>query len=55
MHSKAQSDASASNQLMSHFLYKSSERDGFAIGRRLTGGLPDVGTDRLFRRNLIRD
>jgi len=34
---------------------KSGESAGFAARRRLTGGLPDVGTDRVFHRNLIRD
>jgi hypothetical protein len=40
---------------MSHFPVKSSESDRFAVDRRLTGGLPDVGKDPLFQRNLIRD
>jgi hypothetical protein len=38
-----------------HFPVKSEETVIFAAGRRLTGELPDVGTDGVFHRNLIRD
>jgi hypothetical protein len=34
---------------------KSAETVIFAAGLRLTGELPDVGTDGVFHRNLIRD
>src|SRR5665213_991712 len=37
-----------------HFPVKSGTIGLFAAPERLTAGLPDVGTDRLFRRNLIR-
>jgi hypothetical protein len=38
-----------------HFPIKSAETVLFNAGLRLTGGLPDVGTDGVFHRNLIRD
>src|SRR4051794_38276569 len=39
---------------MSHFLVKSGKSATFAPWRRLTAGLPDVGTDGVLHRNLIR-
>jgi hypothetical protein len=36
------------------FLKESGETPSFAAGRRLTGGLSDVGTERLLHKNLIR-
>ena len=39
---------------MSHFPVKSANRAAFARPRRLTGGLPDVGTGEVLHRNLIR-
>jgi hypothetical protein len=41
--------------LLSHFPVKSGKSATFAPGRRLTGGLPDVGTDGVLDRNLIRN
>jgi invasion protein IalB len=40
---------------MSHFPVTSGKSTGFAARRGLTGGLPDVGTDEVLHRNLIRD
>jgi hypothetical protein len=39
---------------MSHFPGKSGQSRTFAGWRRLTAGLPDVGTDGVRHRNLIR-
>jgi len=40
--------------MTSHFPEKSGKSATFAFRRRLTGGLPDVGTDGVLRRSLIR-
>src|SRR3984957_6131466 len=53
--STAQSDAATANLRQRHFPVKSAETVIFVTGLRLTGELPDVGTDGVFRRNLIRD
>src|SRR5258708_35246259 len=52
--SKTLSDASLANPRMSHFPVNSGKSPIFAPPHRLTGGLPDVGTDGALRRNLIR-
>jgi hypothetical protein len=53
--STAQSDATPAILGPARFLVKSAETFIFAAGLRLTGQLPDVGTDGVFHRNLIRD
>jgi hypothetical protein len=53
--STAQSDAVVAILRRRHFPVKSAETDLFVAGLRLTGELPDVGTDGVFHRNLIRD
>jgi hypothetical protein len=53
--SRAHSDAAAAILRQPHFPVKSAETVIFATGPRLTGELPDVGTDGVFHRNLIRD
>src|SRR3984893_3203842 len=40
---------------LSHFPVRSGKSATFAHRGRLTGGLPDVGTDEVLDRNLIRD
>src|SRR5260370_1052927 len=52
--SKARSDASLGILMMSQFPEKSGKSATFAPRRRLTGGLPDVGTDGVLHRSLIR-
>jgi hypothetical protein len=49
------SDAAAAIVRRRHFPVKSAETVTFAASLRLTGELPDVGTDGVFHRNLIRD
>src|SRR3981189_90541 len=53
--STAPRDALPAILRMSHFPVKSGKSAGFAGMRGLTGGLPDVRTDELLPRNLIRD
>src|SRR6478609_5592425 len=53
--STVQRDAAAAILPRRHFPVKSAETVIFATAMRLTGELPDVGTDGAFHRNLIRD
>src|SRR6202022_4537305 len=53
--STARPDASPANLPTPHFPVESGKSAAFARLGRLTGGLPDVGTDGALHRNLIRD
>ena len=52
--SGARSDASRADAPASHFPVKSGKSTAFAAGPRLTAELPDVRTDSVLHRNLIR-